>query len=57
MDMTEDHDHELCIEAMEAMELQEEHDRLMNERARLILDGVDPAELAMPLPPSAGSAS
>jgi hypothetical protein len=27
------------------------HDKLMNERARLILSGIDPADLAMPLAP------
>jgi hypothetical protein len=31
--------------------LEREHDRLMNERARLVLDGVDPAELALPISP------
>lgn len=33
-------------------ELEAGHDRLMNERARLILDGADPAELATPISPS-----
>lgn len=32
-------------------ELETEHDRLMNERARLVLDGADPADLVMPLSP------
>lgn len=30
---------------------QREHDRLMNERARLILDGIDPDQLATPISP------